>query len=126
MKNLADVVRKVEVVTGIPRIDIEVFFKTEDGCGWNLSFARRRDDLKYDLYSLKKEVSLDAWKTTEGVKEAYRLNSDKDPIHSIGDDFDEIINDIISAQGLTQDEIEVIHFEIKEDGVIQLVLEPKK
>ena len=125
MKSLTDVIDKVEVVTGIPRIDIEVFFKINDKDGCKLAFARRRDDSKYDLYSLKKKVPGDAWETTDGVKEAFAINEGDNPYHSIGDDFNEVIGDIVSNHGLTLDDIEVIYFEIKDSKTIQIVLKAK-
>ena len=126
MNLLQAVLQTIEAQRATEPINIDVFIKTneEDGDGYAYIFTR--EDGRLDVNYLQNRIPTNAWKTEEGVEEAYEINQDGKQYYVIVHTLEDAIGAIADFWMTSREDLKVIHHEVKGDGLIQLVLELKK
>lgn len=125
MNQLNAVLQTIEAQGVVEPLNIDVFIKTneEDGDGYAYIFTR--EDGQLDVNYLQNRIPTDAWKTEEGIEEAYEINQDGKQYYVIVDKLEQAIEAVANFWMTAKEDLKVIRHEVKEDGLIQLVLELK-
>lgn len=123
MNQLNVVLQTIEAQGKGEPLNIDVFIKTNESDGDGYAYIFTKEDGRLDVNYLQNRIPTDAWKTEEGIEEAYEINQDGKQYYVIVDKLEQAIEAVANFWMTSMDNLKLVNHEVKEDGVVQLVLE---